>query len=189
VGAGTYTAKVTVGGASATRPVVVEEDPRITIGASERKDWEQASRQAARLWGRADAANRAATSLKKQLSDARDSLKSAPDDVKASLKTLTETVDGLARMLNRQEPLGFAGAPLADDPDPLVPRARGVYLAISGITAAPTAQQRVSLARVQKRVDETVGALNEVIEKGVPEINKRLGESGVGRIDSGQRIP
>ena len=47
----------------------------------------------------------------------------------------------------------------------------------------------MALARVQKRVDDTVGALNEVIEKGVPEINKKLAETGVGRIDGGVRLP
>jgi hypothetical protein len=189
VSPGTYTAKVTVGRASATKPIVVEEDPRIKVGASERKEWEQAARQGARLWGRADAANRSVTALKKQLADVQESQKSAPDEVKAALKTLADTVDGLARQLNRQEPLGFAGAPLAEDPDPLLPRARGLYLAISGITAAPTAPQRQSLARVQKQVDEAVAAVNAVIEKSVPEMNRMLGERGVGRIDGGTRIP
>jgi hypothetical protein len=189
VSPGTYTAKVTLGSASATRPIVVEEDPRIKVGASERKEWEQAARQAARLWGRADAANRSVTALKKQLADVQDSQKSAPDDVKAALKTLADTVDGLARQLNRQEPLGFAGAPLAEEPDPLLPRARGLYLAISGITAAPTAQQRESLTRVEKQVDAAVAAVNAVIEKSVPEMNRMLGERGVGRIDGGKRIP
>jgi photosystem II stability/assembly factor-like uncharacterized protein len=189
VSPGTYTAKVTVGSASATKPIVVEEDPRIKVGASERKEWEEAARQGARLWGRADAANRSVTALKKQLADVQDSQKSAPDDVKAALKALADTVDGLARQLNRQEPLGFAGAPLAEDPDPLMPRARGLYLAISGVTAAPTAQQRASLGRAQKQVDEAVAAVNAVIEKSVPEMNRMLGERGVGRIDGGQRIP
>jgi hypothetical protein len=189
VAPGTYTAKVTLGSASGTRPIVVEEDPRITIGASERKEWEQASRQAAKLWGRAEAANRSVTALKKQLADVQESQKSAPEDVKAAIKTLVDTVDGLARQINRQEPLGFAGAPLAEDPDPLMPRARTLYLAISGITAAPTAPQRQSLSRVQKQVDETVAAVNAVVEKNVPELNRLLGERGVGRIDGGKPIP
>jgi len=186
---GTYTAKVTLGPLSGTRPIVVEEDPRITIGASERKEWEQASRQAAKLWGRAEAANRSVTALKKQLADVQESQKSAPEDVKAAIKTLVDTVDGLARQINRQEPLGFAGAPLAEDPDPLMPRTRTLYLAISGITAAPTAPQRQSLSRVQKQVDETVAAVNAVVEKNVPELNRLLGERGVGRIDGGKPIP
>ena len=167
----------------------MEEDPRITIGASERKEWEQAARQGAKLWGRAEAANKAMAALKKQLADVQESQKAAPDDVKAALKTLAETVDGLARQLNRQEPLGFAGAPLAEDPDPLMPRARTLYLAISGSTAAPTAPQRQLLVRVQKEVDETVAAVNAVLEKNVPEMNRMLGERGVGRIDGGKPIP
>ncbi len=189
VSPGTYTVKVALGAASATRPLTVEEDPRIKIGASERGEWEQAARQAARLWGRADGANRAITALKKQLAEVQESQKTAPDDVKAALKSLADTVDGLARALNRQDPLGFAGAPLAEDPDPLMPRARGLYLALSGITAAPTASQRDVLARVQKQVDETVAAVNDVIDKRVPETNRLLAERGVGRLEVAKRIP
>ena len=189
VSPGTYTVKVAVGGASASGSVAVEEDPRVRVGAAERKEWEQATRQAARLFGRADAASRAMTSLKKQLADVQDSQKAAPDEVKAALKSLADAVDGLARALNRQDPLGFAGAPLAEDPDPLMPRARSLYSAVSGITAAPTASQREALGRVQKQVDEAVLAVNEVLEKRVTEMNRMLGEKGVGRIDAGKPIP
>jgi photosystem II stability/assembly factor-like uncharacterized protein len=189
VSPGTYTVKLAVGGASDTRPVTVEEDPRIRIGASERKEWEQATRQAAKLWGRADAANRAVTALKKQLAEVQESEKDAPEDVKTALKALATTVDGLARRLSRQDPLGFAGAPLSEDPDPVLPRARGAYLALSAITAAPTAQQRETLGRVEKQVAEAVTAVNEVIQKSVPEMNRTLGERGVGRIDAGKPIP
>jgi hypothetical protein len=189
VSPGTYTVKVAVGSASATRPVTVEEDPRITVSAEERKQWEEATRQAAKLWSRSQAANRTVTALKKQLADVQESIKSAPDEVKTAARSLAETVDTLARTLNRQEALGFAGAPLAEDPDPLMPRARGLYFALGGITAAPTAQQKELLARVQQQVDETVAAVNTAVDKGVADLNRSLAERGFGRIDAGKRIP
>ena len=47
----------------------------------------------------------------------QESQKAAPDDVKAALKTLAETVDGLARQINRQEPAGIAAsAPAPETP-------------------------------------------------------------------------
>jgi len=189
VSPGTYTVKVTAGSATATRSVTVEEDPRITVSGEDRKQWEEATRQASKLWGRAQAANRTITTLKKQLADVQESIKSAPDEVKTAARSLTETVDTLARTLNRQEPLGFAGAPLAEDPDPLVPRARGLYFALGGMTAAPTAQQKEMLVRVQQQVDETVAAVNAVVDKRVPDLNRTLAERGFGRLDAGKRIP
>jgi hypothetical protein len=189
VSPGTYTVKVAVGSASATRPVTVEEDPRITVSAEERKQWEEATRQAAKLWSRSQAASRTVTALKKQLADVQESIKSAPDEVKTAARSLAETVDTLARALNRQEALGFAGAPLAEDPDPLMPRARGLYFALGGITAAPTAQQKELLARVQQQVDETVAAVNAAVDKGVSDLNRSLAERGFGRIDGGKPIP
>jgi len=186
---GTYTVKVALGAASATSALVVEEDPRIKIGASERREWEITSREAAKVFTRADGANRAVTALKKQLADAQDSLKTAPEEVKTAITGLTDSVNGLARRLNRQEPLGFAGAPLAEDPDPLLPRARSLYFAIGGITAAPTPSQREALARVQKQVDEVVGQVNELVETKVPEANRMLMEKGIGRLEGAKRIP
>ena len=129
------------------------------------------------------------TSLKKQIADLTESQKSAPDDVKAAIKSVSDGLDSLARTLNRQEPLGFAGAPLADEPEPLVPRARGIYFALGGITAAPTAQQRELLARIQKEMDAAVQAVNTVVEKTIPDLNRQLADRGVGRLDAGKRIP
>ena len=93
VSPGTYTVKVAVGSASATRPVMVEEDPRVAISAADRRDWEQATRQAAKLWGRSETANRTVTSLKKQIADLTESQKSAPDDVKAAIKSVSDGLD------------------------------------------------------------------------------------------------
>lgn len=90
--------------------------------------------------------------------------------------------------MNRQEPLGFAGAPLAEDPDPLLGRARGLYLGISSITAPPTASQQRLIAEVGQQVDEVAAAVNTVVEKQVPELNRLLLEKGVGKIDPGKKI-
>jgi len=40
-----------------------------------------------------------------------------------------------------------------------------------------------------KQVDETLAAVNTVLTKSVPEMNRMLGERGVGRIDGGKPIP
>lgn len=188
---GTYTVKMSLGASSASKTVLVEEDPRIEINAADRKAWYEASLALASLWGKADAANRAAASLKRQLTELQESLKKnpkTPDAVAAAVKNLADKVESIAKQLTRQAPLGFAGAPLAVDPDPLLTRVRGLYSAITGITAPPTAQQQALLGRLEKRVGAVAGEVNALVEKDVPALNKLLLDNGIGKLDAGKRI-
>jgi hypothetical protein len=188
---GRYTVRVAVGADAATRTVVVEEDPRIQVSDADRKAWYEASQAAAKLWAQAESANGTAGTLKRQISDLQASLgrdARAPQAVTSAAAKLADKVDGLAKRLTRPEPLGVAGAALAEDPDPLLARARGLYGAIGGFTAAPAPQQRDLLARLTKEVGELVASLNAVIESDAPALNKLLLEHGIGKIDPGKRI-
>ena len=80
----------------------------------------------------------------------RRTTRSRAEAVTAAAKALADKVEPLAKRVSRQTPLGFAGAPLAADPDPLLGRARGAYLAAGAITAPPTAQQRAAFARLDE---------------------------------------
>ena len=132
--------------------------------------------------------------VKKQLTTLQESLKKKDAEVKpseavmAAAKALSDKVEPLAARLSRQAPLGFAGAPLADEPDPLLPRARGAYLAFSSYTAPPTPQHNEGLARTEKDLDQAVAEVN-ALQKDVTELNRLLVDNGLGRIESGQPIP
>ncbi|HLA76060.1 MAG TPA: hypothetical protein VJU18_00630 [Vicinamibacteria bacterium] len=189
---GNYTVTVSVGSWSATKPVVVEEDPRIVVSDGDRKTWYQAVRAGAKLWAQADAANKAAGSLKKQLSEQQEALGKNPkvaEPVKTAVKALLEKVEPLAKRLSRQDPQGFAGAPLAEDPEPLLGRARGLYFGIGSITAPPTPQHRDLLDRVTREVGEVVQSLNGLIDTEVPALNRLMLDHGIGKIDAGKKIP
>jgi photosystem II stability/assembly factor-like uncharacterized protein len=189
---GTYTVKVAVGGKEATQTVVVEDDPRITATAAERKAWHDAVVEAAALWTRADAADKTAQSLKKQLAELKGSLekkKDTPEAVTKGIQDLLDKVEPLAKRLRRDAPMGFAGAPLADEPQPLLARARMFNFALSAIEAPPTSQQSRVMEETTHEVDEVVSALKGVQDKDVPALNKLVYESGIGRIDPGQALP
>src|SRR5207245_2105335 len=117
---GSYTVTVSVGAASDSKPVVVQEDPRVHVSEADRRAWYEASRRAARLWNRADAVNRSAASLKKQLADLQQSLgrreSKPPEALTSAARTAADKAAALARRMSRQEPLGFAGAPLEHAP-------------------------------------------------------------------------
>jgi hypothetical protein len=147
---------------------------------------------AGRQWTRADALNKTLESLQKQAAALQDAWKKdeakPAEVVTAAVKALADKVEPLARRVSRQAPLGFAGAPLATDPDPLLARARGAYLAAGSITAPPTAQQRAAFARLTKALDEVTAAVNELVEKEVPALNRLLLDNGIGRVDQGKAI-
>ena len=90
--------------------------------------------------------------------------------------------------MSRQESLGFAGAPLEDDPDPLLSRARGIYLAIGSTTAAPTPQQQQAMDEVARQLDELSKEANVLIAQDVPALNRLLTDSGLGRIEAGRPV-
>lgn len=188
---GTYSVTVTLGSWSATKPVVVEEDPRIRVGEAERQAWYDAARAAARLWSRSDAASKAIEALNKQLTDLQETFKKdpkPPEAVSSAVKALVEKGEPLAARLKRQAPLGFAGAPLAEDPEPLLDKSRGLYLAFAALTAAPTPQQRLLLERTTRQLDEVVGGVNAVITAEVPALNKLMLENGMGRLEAAKKI-
>lgn len=188
---GAYTVTVSVGSFSASRPVEVEEDPRIRLGDAERRLWYDQARAAAKLWTRADAANRATTSFKKQLGELQEALKKdarATPALNEAVKALADKVEALAKRASRQDPLGFAGAPLAEDPEPLLNQARGLYQATGSLTAPLTPQQSAALARVERQLGALAAEVNAVVEGDLPALNKLLLEGGLGKLDPGKRV-
>jgi photosystem II stability/assembly factor-like uncharacterized protein len=189
---GTYTVTVAVGERTASRSVVVQEDPRLQVSDADRAAWYEASRRAARLWGQTNAANKSLASLKKQLEELKGKLdkdEKAPEEVEKAAADLLAKVEAQAKVIDRQAPLGFAGAPLEDDPIPLLGEARGLYLSLSAITAAPTPQQEdLLLPRLEKQVGEAVASVNALVQTEVPAFNKLLLESGRGLIEAGAPI-
>jgi hypothetical protein len=85
--------------------------------------------------------------------------------------------------------MGFAGAPLAADPEPLLPRARFLAFGLAAFTGAPTPQQKMVIERMSSSVDEVAAAIKALQQADVPALNKLIYESGIGRIDAGAPVP
>jgi hypothetical protein len=183
---------VSLEGQEATQTVVVEDDPRITATDAERRAWHEAVVEAGKLWARADAADKVAKSLKKQLEELKSTFekkKDTPEAVTKGVQALAEKLEPLAKRLRRDSPTGFAGAPLDEEPEPLLMRARMLGFGLSGIVAPPTPQQRRVMDETARGVDEVASALKAVQQTDVPALNKLIYESGIGRIDAGSPLP
>ena len=171
---------------------MVEDDPRIAIGEAERREWYEAQLAAGRVWTKADAADKAVKSIKKQLEELQDALEKKEDTPAAVTKGVQELVDKtapLARRLSLDTPTGFAGAPLAEDPEPLLPRARSLSFGLAGFAGPPTAQQKMVIERTTSAVDEVAAAIQSLQRTDVPALNKLIYESGIGKIDPGTLVP
>jgi photosystem II stability/assembly factor-like uncharacterized protein len=188
---GEYTVTLAAAGQQVSRPVQVGDDPRITISDGDRREWHEAARRTAAMWARADAANKTLERVKKQLAALQEALRKKegadkpPEAVTAAAKAVEEKLEPLVRRFSRQNPVGFAGAPLADEPDPLLARARGAYFVVSGYTAAPTPQHREAAARTEKELDQAL-AETDALMKEVNELNRLLVQHGLGRLETGK---
>jgi photosystem II stability/assembly factor-like uncharacterized protein len=189
---GSYTVKLAAAGKESSQPVVVEDDPRITATDAERRAWHAAQMEAGQVWANADAADKVAKSLRKQLEELKASLekkKETPEAVTKGVQALLDKVDPLAKRLTADTPMGFAGAPLASDPEPLLPRARMLSFGLGAIVAAPTAQQKRVMDETARSVSEVAAGLKAIQQTDVPALNKLVYESGIGRIDPGKVLP
>jgi photosystem II stability/assembly factor-like uncharacterized protein len=189
---GTYTVKVAAAGKEATQSVVVEDDPRIAVGDAERREWHEAQLRAGRAWTKADAADKAIKSIRKQLEELKTAMEKkagTPEAVAKGIKDLLDKTAPLASRLSLETPTGFAGAPLASDPDPLLPRARSLSFGLGAFEGAPTAQQRRVIEQTERDLDEAAAAIKAVQQTDVPALNKLIYESGIGKLDPGAPIP
>jgi photosystem II stability/assembly factor-like uncharacterized protein len=189
---GRYSVRVAAAGKEAAEMVVVEEDPRVVVSDAERRAWYDAEQRAGQIWARADAADKAIRSIKKQLEELKASLdkkKDTPEAVGKGIKDLLDKATPLATRLRIEEPTGFAGAPLASDPDPLLARARSLSFGLGNYAGAPTPQQQRVIDETARDVDEVAGAIKALQQTDLPALNKLIYESGIGKLDPGPPVP
>ena len=112
-----------------------------------------------------------------------------PEAVTKGIKDLLEKTAPLASRLSLETPTGFAGAPLASDPDPLLRRARALGFGLAAFEGAPTAQQKRVIEQTERELDDAAAAIKAVQQADVPALNTLIYESGIGKLDPGPAIP
>ncbi len=191
---GAYTVTVTVGKASTAKPLIVEEDPRITIGAGERAERHAALRKLHQLNGRMLTSFLRAGTLKKSLAGLQEDWKKAdaakdataagvPADIRTTLETLLKKSEDLyAKFAGPTLPEGWAGPPLEIRP-PTVPERLGrLAWEIGGITEPLTASQKSEIEVVAKVVEEAAAAVDKLVDTDLAELNKLMNSAGVPHI-------
>ena len=182
---GTYTVKVTLGQKVASKPVTVEEDPRVQISPDDRAARYAAILRASELSGRATKATQALTGLQANLSAALEAWKQpgapkVPDDAKRAAADLLKKVDVLSPPA-RPDNMG-----LEPSSPPFVWRAPGLAQRVStlsrsleGYTAAPSPQQIRDIEALTKAILDLEVSSQKLIVTDLADLNHRLTQAGL----------
>lgn len=192
---GQFTVKVSVEGKEASKTIVVEDDPRITISAADRAARRQAINQLAPLMGQVVMAQRGITGLGTSLSNETEAWKRPgaariPENVKTAAEELAKKVQEVCKKFatptqcgaQPTEGLGSAGPPLVDLGPTLPQRVGQVLLQLEGYTAAPTAWQLDQVRILSSLVPEAAGVVRKLVQEDLAALNKLMNEAGVPHI-------
>jgi photosystem II stability/assembly factor-like uncharacterized protein len=197
---GTYSVTVTAGKAVATKSLVVEEDPRITIGAADRAERHAALMRLHQLNGRMLKSYLRVSSLKKSLAGVQEEWKKAeaekteapsgekpgpvvPEEVKAALDALLKKAEETHnKFAGPPLPDGWAGPPLETRPQTIPERLGRLAYEIDGITEPLTPSQKSQIDTVAKVVEDAALVVDRLVETDLAELNKTMNKSGVPHI-------
>ncbi len=185
---GDYAVKISVANNEASKPVRVDEDPRITVSPADRAARRQALMRLYELHKTADRGQKTIAGLKASLTAAMEAWKKPgapqiPENIQKAAEALAKQVDELHdKFVTPREPLGSAGPPLAYTPPPFPQRAGRLSGAIEGYTAAPTAQQNEEIETLSRLLGEAMEKVKKLVEEDLPNLNKLMNEAGIPHI-------
>ncbi|HVF89617.1 MAG TPA: hypothetical protein VNH22_06085 [Blastocatellia bacterium] len=189
---GEYVVRVSAAGKESSKPLRVEEDPRIQIGDGDRAAWRDASMKVFELQRAAEMTRRSMQNVKTQLASAQEALKKNPgasQALAADARALTERTEAVQRKLVPVLDLsGRAGPPLPGAPRPLLGRINQLASLLDGYTSAPSQDQRESIGELSKEMKSIADEWNKLMEEAVPGFNKRIKEGEIKPLDPGPRL-
>ncbi len=191
---GEYTVKITAGKNEATKTVVVEEDPRLTITAADRAAKRDALSKLTPMVRTAVIGQRGIQALRTAVEAARTSWNrtgpgapAIPDNVKKAaedfMKKIDEQYPKWAQLPAQGVALGAAGPPLVERLVPIPQRIQQLSGAIEGYSAAPTAWQIEQISILKKALDEMEPGAKKLLEVDLPALNKLMNEAGIPHIN------
>jgi photosystem II stability/assembly factor-like uncharacterized protein len=186
---GEYTVKIKAGDKETTQKVIVEEDNRITISASDRAARHEAIDKLYALAKTTDKDRATIEDIQGALTNAREQWKrdaakantpKIPEEIVKAADELQKKVDAVAEKYVRQrQALGNAGPPLEWKPEPLPNQVQNLENDLDGFAAAPGGQQQEKLAELTTLVSQASGEVKGVAETDLPALNKKMNDAGI----------
>jgi hypothetical protein len=186
---GEYTLTIAAAGKTASRTVVVEDDPRVQISAEDRTRKRQALSTLATLAHDADASRRKAVAMNTALTNLTDSWKlpnaaPVPDSVKKAAEDLQAKVKTAMAHFETQ---GFggrggggggAGAAPPYTPPPVTQKITRLMTTIDAYSAPPTSFQMAELQDASDQLKRDAAEVDRLWDE-VPKLNKLMTDAGV----------
>ncbi|MEJ7577373.1 MAG: hypothetical protein WKF74_10255 [Pyrinomonadaceae bacterium] len=184
---GTYTVKLTVGGQTQERRVEVRLDPTITVAPADLQSQNEITLKLRDMQSAVNDSLRTLDSIKAQLQfierTVKDRSTEPPKELAEAIANYTKQVDAMQNSLARPDGgLGFEGRAQ------LVDKIGGLFFAIDGANAAPTAPQREYFTELQTETRQRVGEVNKFINDTVPKLNETLRRLGAPNVVPGKPI-
>jgi hypothetical protein len=189
---GDYTVKVTMGDASDTKVVHVEEDPRIEISPSDRAKRFAAIKDAFALSRDLTVVQTQIVSLKTSLDNTMTAWKARPRDQRIP-DNVQKAADDFSKKVNEvaghfvnppleSEEQGSAAPPLINYPPTLGQRINQVFGGMQSVTAVPTTDEMADYSLLKKELEDLKPQVNQLVKEGLPALNKMINDAGVAQI-------
>jgi photosystem II stability/assembly factor-like uncharacterized protein len=189
---GEYTIKIKAGSKEATQKVVVEDDPRMQMSATDRAARRDAIEQLYALAKTADKDRKTIEGIKEGLKTAREQWKKdagkpdtlkIPEEIQKAAEELQKKVDAVAeKYVREREGLGNAGPPFVWKPEPLPQQVQGLLRDLDGFWAAPGGQQKDKLAELPPLLSDASAQVKKIAEEDLPALNKKMNDAGIPHI-------
>ncbi len=187
---GTYKVEIALGDKTESKTVVVEQDPRIQVPATDREKRRQTIDTLVTLAREADAGRKRAVAIHNALTSLTnswkepgapkipDAVKKSADDLLARSKTVADRFEPAARGF------GGAGAPPPYTPPAITLKIGRLLSALDTYTGAPTSRQMEEAQDASAQLQKDVAELNR-LASDVPKLNKMMGDAGVAYFNTG----
>jgi len=183
---GEYKLTISAGGKTATRTIVVEDDPRVQFSNDDRAKKRKAIETIVTLTKDADAVRRRAVAMNTALTSLTESWKqpgapTVPEPIKKSAEDLLARVKKVTARL--EPPAGGRGGGGAGAPPPYTPPAVPTKLgrvmqAVDSYSGAPTSKQLAEIDEAAATLKASTTEVNTLWDE-VPKLNKQLTDAGI----------
>lgn len=178
---GEFTVELDVDGQKLSQPAVVQPDPRFTISEEEIRKQHEALAELLVVGKKMGLTITAAASIRRQIDSLKNEVKKEAKNREAIEAAINAFEEKFKPLEEEVVPRDFGTQRTREDVlrgGPLNQQILSLGSSISGYPSAPTATDLFLLGEIQRKVEDCVTRMNEIIGQELPALNRVLEEAG-----------
>ncbi len=183
---GQYNIEITAAGKTISKPVTVEQDPRVIMSPEVMSERRKAIDELYGMARKADTSRKKIIALRTSLTALTDSWKkpgapTVPDNIKKQTDEMLISVKQVIGIfeVERDGGLGNAGPPLKFTAPPVNQKITRLMFSIDSYTDKPTARQSTDIQSASDELQQGMAAVHKLVDEDLPRLNKAMAEAGV----------